>query len=177
MRVFVSLELPLKIRREIKKIQGLIRKKTLLTGKFTEQENLHLTLKFFGEINESKVREVKERLRGVELKSFDVYLGEVGVFSESFIRIVWVKLNGAEGLQREIDARLEGLFKKEERFMSHITIARVKRVEDKKELIEYLKSIKFEKREFRVDKFYLMKSELFSEGPVYSEIGKYNLES
>ena len=41
-------------------------------------------------------------------------------------------------MQKEIDEALDGLFEKEERFMSHVTIARVKNTADKKKLIEYV---------------------------------------
>src|SRR3989338_2580725 len=163
MRVFIALELPLEIIEEIKKIQKLIWKKTLFSGKLTESENLHLTLKFLGEI---------------KLNSFEAFVGEVGVFSRKFIKIIWIKLNGKGvfSLQKEIDEKLKDLFKPEERFMSHITIARVKYVNDKKGLLNYLKSVKPEAKKFKIEKFFLKKSELKPEGPVYEDLEEYKLE-
>lgn len=179
MRAFIALELPKECINEILRIQKLIWKKTLFTGKLTEGENLHLTLKFLGEISEEKTEMVKERLKGIKIeKEIFAELGEAGVFSKDFIKIIWIKLNGKSiwKLQKEIDEKLSDLFGKEERFMSHITIARVKNVNDKKGFLEYMKSIKPKKIKFQVKDFVLKKSELFPEGPVYSDLERYYLE-
>lgn len=182
MRVFIALDLPQEIKKEIKKIQGLLKKKNLFTGKFTKVENLHLTLKFLGEIDEEKIEKIKEKLREIQkesFESFDAYIEEIGVFSKNFVKIIWVKLDGKQvfELQKKIDEKLKEMFEPEKRFMSHVTIVRVKHVSDKKTLLEYLRDIKLSKLKMKVDSFYLMKSELFPEGPVYEEIEKYNLKS
>lgn len=176
-RTFIALDLSRDCINEIKRTQELLRKKTLVQGKFTESENLHLTLKFLGEISDEKVEEIRKRLSEIKLNSFDCEIGEVGVFSKSFPKIIWIKLNGRGifQLQKEIDERLKDLFPIEERLMSHVTILRVKNVSDKKEFLEYLKSIKPQKIKFRVDKFFLKTSELKPEGPVYSDIENYVL--
>ena len=175
-RCFIAIDLPRDAINEIKRIQKLIEKQRLFAGKFTEPENLHLTLKFLGEISDEKIEEVKNRLKEIKIDKFNAELGEVGVFSKQFIRIIWIKLNGKVfGLQKSVDEALEGLFEKEERFMSHITIARVKNTVDKKKLFEYLESINPPKISFKVEKFYLKESELTSEGPVYEDVGEYKL--
>lgn len=178
-RCFIALDLPREVINRIKEIQETIKKKNFFYGKFTEPENLHLTLKFLGEISEQEIGEVKKRLQKINLKEFEASLGELGVFSKEFIRIIWVKLQG-EGLwklQEEIDNILGGLFVSEKRFMGHITLARVKKIINKQELIDYLKNIKIKNLRFKVDRFFLKKSELFSEGPVYNDIEKYTLQS
>ena len=175
MRAFIALDLPREAINEIKRIQEQIKKRNLFTGKFTETENLHLTLKFLGEISEEDVEKVKTKLKEIKFDSFEANLSEVGVFSESFIKIIWVKFGGRGVfmLQKEIDEKLKDLFTSEDRFMSHITIARVKHVSGKKELLEYLKSVKIKKINFKVDRFFFKKSELFPEGPVYNDIENY----
>lgn len=176
-RCFISIDLPRIAINEIKKIQEIIRNKNIFIGKFTEPENLHLTLKFLGEIDENKIEEVKKILNEVVFDSFSAELGKIGVFSKNFIRIVWIELLGkAFNLQKEIDDKLKGLFKEENRFMSHVTIARVKHVYNKKEFIKYLESIKPQKIKFNIDSFYLKESELKLDGPAYKVIKKYNLE-
>jgi len=60
--------------------------------------------------------------------------------------------------------------------MSHLTIARVKHVSSKKDLLDYLKSIKPKKSKFYCNRFYLKKSELKPEGPVYEYLAEYKLD-
>jgi len=163
---------------EIEQIQNLIRKKKLFYGKFTELENLHLTLKFLGEIEENKLEDVKKELQKIKFNSFEVSLGDLGFFSERRFRILWIKLLGKEiwDLQGEIDKIMEEVgFKKEDRFMSHITLARIKEVIDKNILLDYVKNLKHRPIKFEVKDFILKKSELKIEGPVYSDIERYDL--
>ena len=171
-RCFVSVELPVEAVEEIKRVQSEI--KDLFVGKLTNPENLHLTLKFLGELSDEQMEAVKNCLNDLDLQSFEAELGEVGVFSEQFIRIIWVKLEGIK-IQEAIDESLAELFDKEQRFMSHVTIARVKNVEDKEKLLNALNNIKINKVKFKVNKFYLKKSELSNKGPVYTTIEEYDL--
>lgn len=177
MRAFISINLDGEFLKEIVNIQDMIKRKVLFTGKFTEVENIHLTLKFLGEIEESKAKEVQERLKEIKKEKFYVELGEAGVFNKKFVKIIWIKLNGKGifQLQKAIDEKIKDLFCPEERFMSHITIARVKILPDKKALIEYLKSIKPKKIKFLVKEFSLKSSVLKPEGPVYEDIEKFSL--
>lgn len=204
-RCFIALELSRETREYIEETQELVKKKNLFAGKFTEPENLHLTLKFLGEVGENKIEEIKNKLSEIKFNEFEASLGEVGVFINTFNSILWIKLNGKEiwDLQKIIDEKLKDLFPKEERFMSHITIARIKKmpkafsvsqnlhenckmstsdfkmkkIHGKTEFLEYVKNIKVKKVKFTVRDFVLKKSELKEEGPVYTDMGKYSLES
>lgn len=170
--MFISIELPEGIRNEVLKIQKELDMLGLLKGKFTEIENLHLTLKFLGELSDVEVRAVKERLKEIEFEPFDLDLTELGVFSEKFVRIVWLGASGEEifGLQRRIDDAMEDLFARENRFMGHLTIARPKRVEQRKMFLEELAKIKVPKLKFRVDKIHLRESKLYPEGAEYRNL-------
>lgn len=148
------------------------------TGKMTELENLHVTLKFLGEIDEEMLKKTKERLREVKFEAFGVKFLQTGTFSvRGNPRIVWVKVGG-DGmfeLQKKIDSALAGLFEKEHRFMSHLTVARVRYVADKKGFQEHVRKISVRDVRFSVEKFILMKSELQSMGPKYTEIECHHL--
>ncbi len=178
LRCFIALELSQEAIDEIEEIQKIIKKKNLFYGKFTEPENLHLTLKFLGEISEEKAEEAKKKLSDVKFKEFEASLGEVGVFINKHNSLLWIKLNGKGiwELQEVIYEKLKGLFAKEEKFMSHITIARMKKISSKNEFLEYVKNMKIKKVKFQVKEFVLRKSELKSEGPVYTNIKEYSLE-
>ena len=57
MRTFISIDMPEVVRSEIEKIQDVLPE---FFGKKTERDNLHLTLKFLGEIDEEKVKEFEK---------------------------------------------------------------------------------------------------------------------
>jgi len=173
MRTFISIDISEKIKKEILKIQEKLPE---FAGKKTEFENLHLTLKFLGEIDDEKAKKVIEKLKEIKLKSFETKIDSIGVFSENFIRIVWLHLTNCEELQKEIDEKLKDLFEKEERFMGHLTIARVKKIDDKKKFLQELKKIKIPEINFVVKKFNLKKSMLTPDGPVYEDLEVCELE-
>ncbi len=177
-RCFIALELSREAIDYLAELNLLIKKKNLFSGKFTEPENLHLTLKFLGEIPEEKMQEVKKKLTEVKFKEFEVSLAEVGVFINRYNSILWIKLNGKGiwELQEKIDENLKDIFPREERFMSHVTIARMKKVFSKDKFLDYVKNIKTKKIKFSVGDFVLKKSELRPEGPVYGIIERYKSE-
>lgn len=175
-RAFIAVDFEEEVLKEIARIQEVL-KNLKFTGKFTELENMHLTLKFLGEIGEEKLNLIKERLKEVKIKSFSAKLSDVGLFNyKGKPRIIWVKIGG-EGiflLQKRIDEEMEKAgFKREERFMSHVTIARIKYVKDVKKFKEYVQRISAKKIEFEIDRFKLKSSELKPIGPVYRDVGVY----
>ena len=173
MRIFIAINFPEEVKEEIRKIQEKLPE---FDGKKTEVENLHLTLKFLGEVDEEKLESVRERLGRVEEKKFIAEINSTGVFSKEFLKIVWLHVSNCEELQKKIDEGLFGLFEKEKRFMSHVTIARIKNIPDKDSFLRKIEILKMKKLSFPVESFYLMKSELTSSGPVYSVVEEYKLE-
>jgi len=175
-RCFISIELPEQIIDYIRELQKELKQKDLFSGKFTEPENLHLTLKFLGEINEEKIEKVKEKLSEIRFNEFEAESSNLGVFSERFIRIIWIKLEHCEKLQEEIDKKLSGLFPAEEKFMGHLTLARVKKVNDRKALLDFIKDKKISKVRFKVSTFFLKESQLTPEGPIYKTLKEFWLK-
>jgi len=173
MRAFIAIDISEQVKEEIKKIQALLPE---FFGKKTELENLHLTLKFLGEVEEAKIKEVREKLREVKLQKFEAVIDKIGVFSEKFIRIIWIHMSHCDKLQKLVDEKLEGLFGKEKRFMSHLTIARVKSLKNKKEFLKSISGMKIKPSKFVVEKFKIKKSTLTEKGPIYETIEEFNLE-
>ena len=173
MRAFIAIEMPENVKNELIKIQKEIDRLGLIKGRFTEIENLHLTLKFLGEISRSELEAVKEKLASIKFDLFEAELNELGVFnSEEFIRIVWIGLKGDDlfKIQKQVDQTLEDIFPSESRFMAHVTLARPKFVEDKQVFINELKKISFDKIKFKIDKVVLKDSELTEQGAKYSDL-------
>jgi 2'-5' RNA ligase len=176
-RCFICIEMPDEVVKEIARVQEEVGKRRF-DGKMTELENLHLTLKFLGEIDTEKIEDVKKRLGEINFSEIECTLGEMGAFSyRGNPRIVWVKINGKGifELQKKIDDALKGVFEREERFMSHLTVARVGFVKDKIGFVDYVKGMGVKKIKFKVGKFFLKQSELKSPGPVYTNLGEFEV--
>lgn len=173
MRLFIAVDVPDEVKDYL---HGLQKRLHSLPAKikWVAKKQLHLTLKFLGEVEEGKVEVTKEKLRNVKLGRFSVKLNGLGVFpSESYVRVVWAGLE-PEGkfieLQQKVDAELLELFPKEQKFHAHLTLGRVKFVKDKEEFSKMLEETKVEEKEFEVSNFKLMKSTLTGKGPVYEEL-------
>lgn len=177
MRCFICIDFDDPVVKEIARIQEVLENKKF-NGKMTELENLHLTLKFIGEVDDKKVEEIRKRLREIKFKEMELKLGEIGTFSYMGMpKIVWVKVNGEDiwVLQKYIDDKLKDLFKDGEKFMSHLTIARIKYVNGKKEFREYISNMGIKEIKFKVNSFKLKKSDLKPLGPVYETIEEFKL--
>lgn len=178
LRCFVAIMVSDEVVKEVARVQELLGK-WKFTGKMTELENLHLTLKFLGEIDGEKIEDVKKKLMEIKVDGFEVKLSGIGIFSyQGNPRIVWVKIGekGIFELQKKIDEKMKELgFTREERFMSHMTIARVKYVKDVLGFKKHLESINPRKISFEVKEFVLKESNLERTGPVYRDIERYVL--
>jgi 2'-5' RNA ligase len=143
--------------------------------KLTFPKDFHLTLKFLGEVEDSKVDEIKTLLAAVKFKPFEAKITSIGFFTEQFIRTVWIKAEAKEiiDLQKQVDEKLISLFKKETQFEPHITLARTKFIKDKNVFIEQIRKIKTAEKTVKIKDFELVKSTLMPGGPVYEVLGKF----
>jgi len=176
MRVFIAIELPKEIRDYLYDLQRKISGNEAKIN-WVNKKNLHLTLKFVGEISEKLLNKIKEILRTIKIKPFKVKLSEMGFFpDEKNIKLIWVGIKPGEKvieLQREIDESLLELFSRDQRFLSHLTLGRVRFVKKKDEFIKKLNMISVEEMSFEISEFKLIKSKLTKDGPIYEIIEKY----
>ena len=142
MRCFIGIDLSSSAIKEIERLQNIIEPHFI--GKITESKNLHLTLKFLGEIDNDTLKKVKKKLFLIKSQPLELYLDKLGVFSKKFVKIVWVKVSNVP-LQQLIDNSLADIFEKEWRFMGHITIARIKNLKNKNSFLELINKTKVNK--------------------------------
>lgn len=150
-------------------------------SKLSLAKSFHLTLKFLGDVQPDNAEKIINILKDIKFQQFSVFLDSIGVFpSESCIRVIWLGIK-PEGnilkLQNIIDDSLKHLFKKERDFKAHVTLARVKNLEDKKSLIEQLKKIQVENVKFEIKDFRLIKSTLTPKSPIYEDLMRFNLDN
>ena len=183
MRAFIAVELPPEVKKNIAGLVGDL-KRIDAPVKWVEPENLHITLKFLGEVEESKIEKlialVSSAVAGTG--SFNVKFEGIGKYP----RVIWVGTGqGAEELCKIASAVEKNLakagYQKEEReFKPHITIGRVKDqsqgekgVDELKEKIRSLKDPKFGAG--MVDRILVMQSTLTPNGPIYEKIKEVSL--
>ena len=168
-RTFIALDLPPAMRRAVVSIQETLRTRQP-DLRFTAQDNLHLTLKFLGEITAPATREAEERLQRMQPGPLRMRLTGAGCFSP---RIVWLAIRGAHALQRQVDGALAGLYAPEQRFMGHVTIARTRRMPDR--LRRALESLEVPDLEAQVTSFSLQASHLGQTGTRYETLAEFGL--
>lgn len=184
-RSFLAIELPKTTLERIAQLQAEL-KESRVDVRWVRPENIHLTLKFFGNIEESRidgiVGTVAECTRSCA--PFPLQVRGMGAFPHlKDPRVVWVGLvderNVLSSLQKEIERRLEGLgFPSEGRsFQPHLTVGRLKSSRGKDELIWRIEKHTDEAfGTFQVERVVLFRSDLRPAGPVYTALREVRLE-
>tara|TARA_Y100000034_G_C6867697_1_gene395656 strand:+ start:249 stop:788 length:540 start_codon:yes stop_codon:yes gene_type:complete len=177
MRAFIMIELKQNVKDYLFDIRKKFSSKDAKIS-WVHKKNIHQTLKFLGDVDDEKIEEVREKLREVKFKPFDVGLSEVGYFPTiRNIRVLWVGLdpvNKIIELQQDVEGKLRDLFKVDSLFKPHITLGRVKNVKHKKNFLKILEELEVDKLRFRVKNFKLVKSVLTKDGPRYTVIEEYD---
>ncbi|AEH25138.1 RNA 2',3'-cyclic phosphodiesterase [Pyrococcus yayanosii] len=182
MRAFIAIDVADNVRSAIVRAQEFIGTKDAKI-KFVEPENLHITLKFLGEITEEQAEEIKAILSRIaaKFKKHEVRVRGIGVFpNPNYVRVIWAGVENDEQIRamaREIDEALAKLgFKRDKEFVAHVTIGRVKFVKDKLGLAEKLRALANEDfGTFRVEAIELKKSTLTPKGPIYETLARFEL--
>lgn len=188
-RSFVAIELPAEVKDTLTRIQAQFKRARLESVRWVDPNNIHLTLKFLGDINSDRVGEIIEALSEAagDTSPFSLTVAELGVFpSPKRIQIVWVGLGGdteqLAALQKHVESNLSILgFPPEGRaFTPHLTLARVRDFvspEERERLAQLIVSAKIDAAPtFKVECIKLMRSDLTRQGPIYTELGAVSLK-
>jgi 2'-5' RNA ligase len=168
LRLFVAIDLPEKVKEEISSKKGDF---NLEKVRWVKKENLHLTLKFLGNVNEKALSSIKEALKRIasDTKAFKFKLQGFGAFpTPKRARVLWVGISEGNSqvitLAEKVDYELSRLgFEREKRkFHPHITLARLKKPASLHKFPSLDKEI-----EIKADEIVLFQSILKPEGPNY----------
>lgn len=178
-RCFLCVELTDKVLNELARIQSEIKYKGKIL--FPKKENLHLTLKFLGDISDETVENIKKRLKNIKCPPIKTSLSSLGTFPDlNYVRVILIGLTPdkeIKELYNKIENELSGLdFKKDSHpFSSHITIGRVKFLKSKEALTKSINDIKVDPIEFEMKEFSLKASALTPAGSEYKTLSSFLL--
>ena len=126
-RLFVAIDLPDDVR---SRLAGLCA--GVPGAKWVAPENMHLTLRFIGEVDDARAADIDAALGRIRAPSFDMALAEIGHFgSRGRTRALWAGIEKCEALER-LQAKVEsalvraGLEPEGRKFAPHVTLARLK---------------------------------------------------
>lgn len=182
-RTFIAIGLSPEVRHALARCQEMLGAAQAHYAKWVDPEGVHLTLKFLGNVDESKLPDLAEALRRSVsgLPAFRVSTGALGAFPNARSpRVIWVGLEGDLGalrvLHRAVEEALAPLgFPPEGRaFAPHLTLARLRETAtpgDKARLAQSLAEVRMEgAATTAVDEIIVMKSQLARTGAVYSRL-------
>ena len=183
-RTFIAIELPAKIIDGLKEIQDELKDGTNKVT-WVKPENIHLTIKFLGDIAADKIDSIAGLLESAAAKShsFDISVKGVGSFPTiDNPRVLWVGIEESNvnlaALYNNIEDALSVIgFAKEDRpFKPHLTLGRIKFLKDRKGLKEWIERFKdITLGQYMVDSICLFQSMLTPEGAVHIKLEKIEL--
>jgi 2'-5' RNA ligase len=175
-RLFVALSIPSPVAQSLMLIQGGVPGARWLT-----REQLHLTLRFIGEVDGRDAAMLDDALAGIMAPAFSLQLHGVGQFGNKQPHTLWVsarKNPALEHLQMKVDnaIRRVGTPQDAHKFSPHITLARLRHSEPGKVMEWLTHNALYTSAEFPVGAFHLYSSKLTQEGSIYRIEQDYPLE-
>ncbi|MFP4140004.1 MAG: RNA 2',3'-cyclic phosphodiesterase [Planctomycetota bacterium] len=186
-RSFIALNLDAPVRTALARIAGEIDQPPGCRIRWTAKENLHVTVKFLGEVRDSILPEVcrvaREAAKRVAPFTFGIY-GVVSVPPQSpRPRMLWAGVHDPEqriaGIFHDLEEGLSALgFGRDRRgFRPHVTLARIRRVSDPRELRQCARTWQDTSfGQIRAEALTVFASDLMSDGPVYTSLASMPLK-
>jgi 2'-5' RNA ligase len=184
--VFCAVELPQGVLQRVTQHIGVLKEAAPdAKASWSRAGNIHLTLKFLGDIPRASVQNLSgaavQAVAGLE--PFTIRLEQSGVFPpHGSPRVLWIGVNDFEGKLVKLQLRLEdeaerlGFQKEGRAFHPHITLARLRKPENARLLAAAHKATQFEAVEFTAAELLVIRSELSSEGSKYTTISRHSFD-
>lgn len=169
-RLFVAIDPP----EEIKRVIGSLRC-PLPGAKWVAEAQIHVTLRFIGDVDDKLVKVVIESLSGIEAAPFSLAMQGVGCFPpKRDPKVLWVGVDGSSalfGLQCAIEKALVriGVPPEGRPFTPHLTIARLKETPAARVAPFLRQYARFSTRFFPVTQFLLYSSTLTPQGAIHRQ--------
>ena len=183
-RTFCAIELTADVRAQLRDHMRRLRETVPdASASWSKPENVHLTLKFFGNVPTQNVAKISAAASRVaqEFSSFQIRIGGTGVFPRrSRPQVLWIGVEDSTGRLSDLQLRLEeefareGFPKEDRGYQPHLTIARLRRPEDARPLAEAHIQTKFSFIEVPVNEFVMFRSQLSPKGSIYTAVSKHD---
>jgi RNA 2',3'-cyclic 3'-phosphodiesterase len=184
-RLFCAVELSDDVRERLRDhIQRLRETVPEAAASWTRVENIHLTLKFFGNVDVDRIPAISGAAsRAIkEFSSFQIEVGGTGVFPKpSRAQVLWIGVSDPSGkllsLQRQLESEWarEGFEKEDRAYRPHLTIARLRKPEGARRLADAHLQLKFEPSKVDLKELIVFRSELSPKGSKYTPIFNHKL--
>jgi 2'-5' RNA ligase len=180
MRLFTAIELSEEIKDHIESFAAECGKFQTASVKYVGREELHITLKFLGEIPDDAAADFSEELGNIRLKAPSIVLQGAGAFPNLvFPKVIWIGVGKDENLEAIFHAVEEtayryGIEKEKKGFHAHVTVARLKGSAESG-LVELVGKCGRTFGGFTAGSFSLIKSRLTPAKPVYTRLQAYPL--
>jgi 2'-5' RNA ligase len=180
-RSFIAFDLESEaVRKSLATAQNLL----VQTGadlKLVETQNIHITVRFLGDITPATAEKIFAEMQKVQFTPFNVQIKGLGAFPDlRYPRVVWAGITeGADQLEtvfNQLEPRLRSLgFAPDPKgFSPHLTIARVKSGRNKAQLADFVaKNANYDFGTIKAECLRLKKSDLTPRGPIYSTLKEY----
>ncbi|MDE2335267.1 MAG: RNA 2',3'-cyclic phosphodiesterase [Rhodospirillales bacterium] len=176
MRLFVALELPWELRERLAALGGGVP-----GARWVPAENLHLTLRFIGEVPPFRAEEVDHALAALRARRFTLTIAGIGTFAKAGREtMLWAGVERnerLEHLQGKIETALQraGLEPERRRFAPHVSLARLDNASPDKLAAFVQRHNLFRTDPFEVEHFTLFSSRLGKEHAAYEPEVEYAL--
>ena len=183
LRTFIAIELPADVRARVAQHIACLRHELPdVRASWSREDNLHLTLKFLGNVSVAEIPKVSNAIERATkpVSAFEVTVSGCGVFPpRGRPGVLWLgtQAAGLQALHAAIDQELDAAgFPRELRpFHPHLTLARLRQSQGARQLAELHKSLVFAPVEFGVSEVVVFKSELLTQGPRHTAISRHRL--
>ena len=188
MRVFIAIDIDEQIRKALGNLQDELRSKVDIKKsdvKWVNPDNMHLTLKFLGEIKDQEAVDICSITKEVASRheSFELDVETVGHFGGRSARVLWVgtgqNRDNLLQLQGDLGEQLAsaGWPKETRKFSGHLTLCRVRNSKAGVKLAQVTEEYKdFKLGTIWADSVSVYQSQLTPKGPVYTVLGNYGLQ-
>lgn len=175
-RCFIAIELSEEIKNTLAKIESELQR-NIQGVKWVNPDNIHLTLKFLGQIEKEAIEEIKKILDEITAtaRPFKIRLSQIGAFpNPNQPRVIWVGIDDGTKESSHLANLIEekivplGIEKEDRAFHPHLTLARIKFLKDKSSVKNAFASLKVPQVEMTAAKIALFQSTLTPEGPIYT---------